>query len=192
MTTGQPQETAKLLNEITAGDCNAAQQLMPLVYTELQQLARGYFSRESPAITLQPTALVNEAYLKLVDQTQVDWQGQTHFFAVAAQAMRRILVDHARGKKRAKRGGGRPKLSLDDALTLSPDNHEDLIALDDVLEKLAEVDPRQARIVELRFFGGLTLAEIAKELGVSERTIGNEWAMVRAWLRRELSEDDEP
>jgi len=185
------EQTTQVLASIAAGDRGAAEQLMPLVQDELRKLAGSYFQRESPGHTLQPTALVNEAFLKLVDQTRVDWQGRTHFFAVAAQAMRRILVDYARSKKRVKRGGEWQRVTFDEQVTLSPKRDEDLLALDDALEKLAKLDARQSKIVELRFFGGLTVAEVAKVLQVSERTVANEWRMIRAWLRQELSEDAE-
>ena len=190
MSSSSSAEATRIVNEMTAGNPNAAAELMPLVYDEFRRLARHYFDGESPGHTLQPTALVNEAYMKLVDQKRVNWQGRTHFFAVGAQAMRRILVDHARSRGRIKRGGGRKPISLDEKLTLSPQRDEDLLLLDDALEELAELDPRQAQIVELRFFGGLTIVETAEVLGLSERTIRNEWNMVRAWLRRALSEDD--
>jgi RNA polymerase sigma factor (TIGR02999 family) len=143
--------------------------------------------QEVPGHTLQPTALVNEAYMKLVDQTRVDWQGRTHFFAVGAKMMRRILVDHARKKKRVKRGGGIHRVSLSDDVQVSKNNDEDVLAIEEALEKLAEQDPRQAQIVELRFFGGLTVAEVAQVLNVSKRTIESEWTILKAWLRRELS-----
>jgi RNA polymerase sigma-70 factor (ECF subfamily) len=180
--------TTQVLNAACTGDGNAAKQLMPQVYQELREQARRYFQHESSGHTLQPTALVNEAYLKLVDQTKVDWQGRTHFFAVGAQMMRRVLVDHARAKQRVKRGGGRCRIPLDETLTISPQRDEDVLALDDALEKLAQLDARQAKIVELRFFGGLTVDEVAEVLGISPRTVTSEWAVVRAWLRCELSE----
>ena len=128
--------------------------------------------------------------MHLVDQTRVNWQGRTHFFAVGAQAMRRILVDHARAKHRAKRGGGWHRIELDEQCTVSPQRDADLLAVDDAIEKLAALDPRQARIVELRFFGGLTVEEVAEVLGVSKRTVESEWKIIRAWLRRELSGDE--
>ncbi|MBX9790965.1 MAG: sigma-70 family RNA polymerase sigma factor [Pirellulales bacterium] len=181
--------TTEMLAAIAAGDARAADELLPLVYDEFHRLAESYLRRESPGHTLQPTALVNEAYLKLVDQTRADWQGRTHFFALGAQAMRRILVDHARRKQREKRGGGMHRIALNEELSVSPRRDEDLVELDEALNKLAKIDPRQARIVELRFFGGLTVAEVAEALGVSKRTVENEWTMVRAWLRRELSGD---
>lgn len=178
-----------MLSAVAAGEARAADELLPLVYDEFHRLAEHYLRGESPGHTLQPTALVNEAYLKLIDQSRASLQGRTHFFALGAQAMRRILVDHARGKHREKRGGGLHRIELNDELSVSPRRDEDLVELDEALNKLAEIDPRQARIVELRFFGGLTVAEVAEALGVSKRTVENEWTMVRAWLRRELSED---
>ena len=167
-----------------------AARLMPLVYDDLRALAASHLRREAPGHTLQPTALVNEAFLKLVDQTRVDWKGKTHFFAVGAEIMRRILVDHARGKNRQKRGGDRQRIALHDDLKLTPQSDEDLLAVDDAIEKLADRDPRQAKIVELRFFGGLTVAEVAEVLGVSKRTVEAEWTMIRAWLRRELTVEE--
>ena len=181
-----PQAT-QLLAELRAGDNRAADRLLPLVYDEFRHLAAGYLRHERPDHTLQPTALVHEAYLKLIDQRRVDWKGRTHFFAVAAEAMRRILIDHARRHKRLKRGGARQRITLDDAVALSPDRDEDLIALDEALERLAGSDPRQAKVVELRFFGGLTVQEAAKVLGVSKRTVEGDWTFARAWLKRELS-----
>lgn len=182
--------TTQVLQSIADGDESAVHKLMPLVYDDFRAMAERYLRQESTGHTLQPTALVNEAFLKLVDQKRVDWKGRTHFFAVGAQAMRRILIDHARTRKRQKRGGDRQRVQLDEELTISPNRDEDLLALEEVLEKLETVDPRQARIVELRFFGGLTVAEVAEVLGVSKRTVESEWTMVRAWLRRELSQAD--
>ncbi len=145
--------------------------------------------RESPNHTLQPTALVNEVYMKMVDQKRVDWRGKSHFFAIGAKVMRRILVDHARTKKRHKRGGQWQRIPLADEMRVSNRNDEDVLAIEEALEKLSQVDPRQAEIVELRFFGGLTVQEVAEVLSVSKRTIEAEWTMARAWLRRELSGD---
>jgi RNA polymerase sigma factor (TIGR02999 family) len=183
-------QVTEILRAVSAGDSQAVNRLIPLVYEELRSMAKGYMQRESKGHTLQPTALVNEVFIKLVDQDRVNWRGRSHFFAVCAQAMRRVLVDHARTKHRAKRGGGERPISLDEKLVISQERTEDLLALDDALNKLARLDPRQAKIVELRFFGGLTVQETAEVLGVSNRTVENEWTMVRAWLRRELSEDD--
>ncbi|MCP4888676.1 sigma-70 family RNA polymerase sigma factor [Rubripirellula sp.] len=179
--------TDTLTRALAADDQETAEQLMLAVYDQLRGLAGSMLRQEVPGHTLQPTALVNEAYMKLVDQTRVDWQGRTHFFAVGAKMMRRILVDHARKKKRVKRGGGIHRVSLSDDVQVSKNNDEDVLAIEEALEKLAEQDPRQAQIVELRFFGGLTVAEVAQVLNVSKRTIESEWTILKAWLRRELS-----
>jgi RNA polymerase sigma factor (TIGR02999 family) len=167
-----------------------AEQLMPLVYEELRRLARGFMARESRDHTLQPTALVNEAYLRLVDQSRVDWRGRSHFRAVGARVMRRILIDHARRRGGLKRGGDLQRVTLGDSILSPPDPDVDLpelLALNDALDELARLDERQARVVELRFFGGLTTVEIAETLGVSERTVADDWKHGRAWLKRELS-----
>jgi RNA polymerase sigma-70 factor (ECF subfamily) len=181
-----PQAT-QLVQKLESGDPAAAEDLVPLVYTELRGLAAAFLRREGRGHTLQPTAMVHEAFMRLVDQTRVEWKGRAHFIAVAAQAMRRILVDHARAKKAAKRGGDRMRVTLQSDLAISPERDEDVLALNEALEKLQTVDERQARIVELRFFGGLTVREVAEVLDVSTRTVENDWTMVRAWLRRELS-----
>ncbi|MFV1995657.1 MAG: ECF-type sigma factor, partial [Verrucomicrobiales bacterium] len=168
-------------------DKEAVNRLMPLVYDEMRALAHRYMSRESEGHTLQATELVNEAYLKLVNKDLIDWKGRTHFFAVGATTMRRILVDHARRRKRLKRGGNMRRISLDEGLALSPQKDADLLAVDDALTRLAQIDEDQAKIVEMRFFGGLTVQEVAEVLGVSKRKVEAEWTMVRAWLRRELT-----
>ena len=152
-------------------------------------MARGYMSRERSDHTLQATSLVNEAYLKLVDQKSVNWQNRSHFFAVGAQAMRRILVDHARTKNRNKRGGGVANLALEEELIQAPEKPEEILFLDESLKNLSELDERQAKVVEMRFFGGMNVQEVADALGVSKRTVESDWAMAKAWLRRELSED---
>ncbi|MFG0319853.1 MAG: ECF-type sigma factor [Planctomycetota bacterium JB042] len=188
--TSDRSDATRALNELASGDGSAAQRLLPLVYDRLRDLARRHLDRERPGHTLQATALVHEAYLKLVRQNDVDWKGKTHFFAIGAGAIRRILVDHARTRGRGKRGGGARKLGLDEGAVLSPERDEDVLALEEALERLERQDPRQARIVELRFFGGLNVAEVAEVLGVSKRTVEADWTMVRAWLRRELSETD--
>ena len=181
-------QITKLLATLKDGDRTAAAaKLMPLVYDEFRALAARHLRRERVGHTLQPTALVHEAYLRLIDQTRVDWQGRTHFFAVGAQAIRRILVDHARQHKRQKRGGGAGRVQLDEAVALAPQRHEELLALDEALKKLAELDARQAQVVEMRFFGGLSVAEVASMLGVSKRTVEGDWTMARAWLLRELT-----
>ena len=186
---GNGADVSQILEAIDQGEGSAVESLLGLLYEELRALAASYLRREGREHTLQPTALVHEAFLKLVDQRRVNWRGRTHFLAVGAQAMRRVLVDHARSKKRHKRGGGLKQIALPQEIALSPNREEDLLAVDEVLTKLAAVDARQARIVELRFFGGLTVQEIAEHLGVSKRTVESEWTMVRAWLRRELSAD---
>ena len=184
-------EITQLLATLKTGDrSQAAAKLMPLVYDEFRALAARHLSHERANHTLQPTALVHEAYLKLIDQTRVDWQGRTHFFAVGAQAIRRILVDHARQHKRQKRGGGVGKVTLDDAVALAPQRDEEILALDEALENLAKLDARQAQVVEMRFFGGLNVEEVAEVLGVSKRTIEGDWMMARAWLLRELTRDE--
>ncbi len=169
------------------GDAEAPGRLMPLVYDELRRLARGYLQRERSDHTLQPTSLVHEAYLRLVDQTVTSYQNRNHFFGIAAQVMRRILVDHARRRRAGKRGGGEVALQFDD-VEMSPRQTRDvdLIALDDALQDLARLDARQSQVVELRFFGGLTNEEIAQSLEISPRTVKREWRMARAWLRREV------
>lgn len=182
-------QATQLVNQSAAGDRAASERLFVLLYDDFRRLAGLYLKDEGCGHTLQPTALVHEAFLRMIDQTRVEWHGRTHFFAIGAQAMRRILVDHARRRRRLKRGGGRVRITLNERLAVSPARDEDLLAVDDALKKLAEVDPRQATIVELRFFGGLSVEEVAEVLGASKRTVEAEWTMVRAWLRRELSED---
>jgi RNA polymerase sigma factor (TIGR02999 family) len=174
----------QLLLKWSGGDREALEQLLPLVYRELHQLAERYLRRERSDHTLQATALVHEAYLKLIDQREVKWQNRAHFFGVAAQAMRRILVDHARSHMAAKRGSGGVKLSLEDnaAAVVSDEKAEEMIALDDALNHLAEIDPQKSRIVELRFFGGLSIEETAEVLGIGTATVIRQWRMARAWL----------
>lgn len=169
------------------GDHGALEALVPLVYEELRRLARYYLSREKQNHTLSSTALVHEAYLRLVTQKEVTWQNRAHFFAVAAQMMRRILVDHARRHTYAKRGGGAMTLALDQAMATPQRREVDLVALDDALQSLAKLDERQSRMVELRFFGGLSIEETSEVLGVSAPTVKREWASARAWLFREIS-----
>ena len=184
-----PEEVTRILNDLSAGNPAAPDRLMPLVYEELRRLASRYLNRERPDHTLQPTALVHEAYLRLVDQTQVTWQNRAHFIGVAAQMMRRILVDHARLHKVEKRGGHRRKLSLDEAVSFEERRDVDLIALDDALADLGRLDPQQCRIVELRFFAGLTLDETAEVIGISRSTVKREWVMAKAWLYDQLSKE---
>ena len=190
-----PADITGLLVAWGAGDHTAGEQLLPAVYAELRRQAARAMRRENSDHTLQPTALVHEAYLRLVDQRRVEWRSRAHFFGVAAHLMRRILVDHARGRQAAKRGGGAQRLVIADALAeaciagASPDVDAglDVLALHEALERLAELDPDQARLVELRYFGGLTIEETADALGVSPATVKREWAIARSWLRRELS-----
>jgi RNA polymerase sigma-70 factor (ECF subfamily) len=179
-------DVTRLLKAWSGGDSKALDELFPIVYTEVRKLARSYLRRERPDHTLQPTALVNEAYMRLVDQRHVDWQNRAHFFGIAAQVMRRVLVDHARMRQADKRGSGDRPVVLDEALALVAERTPDVVALDDALRALAELDPRQAQIVELRFFGGLSIEEAAEVIGLSPATVKREWSAARAWLRREL------
>lgn len=183
-----PTDVTRLLADVAAGDRSAAEALLPIVYDELKRRAGMLMQRERAGHTLQPTALVHDAFLQLVQQDRVDWQGRAHFFAVASRIMRRLLVDHARARLRDKRGGGAERISLDEGLGLTIERDADVIALHDALEELAATDPRQAEIVELRFFGGLSVEEVAAVLGVSKRTVEGEWTMSKAWLRRALTE----
>jgi RNA polymerase sigma factor (TIGR02999 family) len=180
-------EVTQLLADWRSGDQAAFDRLMPLVYDELRRLARRYMAREGQGHTLQTTALVNEAYLRMVDQQDVTWQNRAHFFAVAAQVMRHLLVDHARTRHYAKRGGGAQHVALDETAVIAPERDAQLMALDEALGRLAARDPRKSRIVELRYFGGLSTEETAEVLGVSEITIKREWQKAKAWLYRELS-----
>lgn len=167
------------------------EQLLPAVYKELRRLAESYMRREYPGHTLQPTALVHEAYFKLIDQNSVKWQNRAHFFGVAAQLMRRILIDHARAKQAAKRGGSQAKVSFDEGLHWAETDEQsaDLLALDAAMEKLAKIDERQAKVVELRYFGGLSVEETAEALQTSPATVKRDWAVAKAWLYRELSSE---
>jgi len=187
-----PPDVTRLLREWQSGDAQARDSLIPLVYGELHILASRYLSRERRHHILQTTALVNEAYLKLAGQREVDWQNRANFFGIAAQLMRRILVDHARRDGRVKRGGGALHVPLDDAHPPSapaPIDAVDLYALDQALSRLEALDPQQGRIVELRFFGGMTVEETAEVVGISCATIKREWAMAKAWLFKELTGD---
>jgi RNA polymerase sigma factor (TIGR02999 family) len=181
-----PDDVTQLLLAWGRGDPSALERLLPLVEAELRRLARHYMRGERTGHTLQATALVNEAYLRLVEQHRVQWQNRAHFVGVAARLMRRVLVDHARTHQYAKRGGGARRVTLDDAAGLVLNRPVDLVALDEALGRLAAVDGRKARVVELRFFGGLSVEEAAEVLGVSAVTVKREWAMARAWLRCEL------
>ena len=185
-------EVARLLRDWGRGDNQALEALVPLIYNELRQIAHNCLYRERPGHTLQTTALVHEAYLKLIDQRDTHWQNREHFFAVAAQAMRRILVDSARRRHAAKRGGVAENLPLDAALNVSLETDDLLLPLDEALGRFAEIDPRQCRIVELRFFAGLTIEETAEVMHLSKDTVKSEWAMARAWLRQVLKEQAPP
>jgi RNA polymerase sigma factor (TIGR02999 family) len=185
--TPAPHDVTALLESWSNGDPDALQRLMPLVYDELHRLARNYLRRERPDHTLQSTALVHEAYMRMVNQKTVHWQNRAHFFGVAAQSIRHILVDHARSYQTAKRGSGGHKLSLDEAIAITEARDIDLIALDDALNGLSAVDPQQGRIVELRFFGGLSIEETADVLKISPATVKRDWVMAKAWLYRNLS-----
>lgn len=186
---GPAADVTGLLLAWSIGDRSVEDRLLPAVYAELHRQAEGAMRREADTHTLQVTALVHEAYLRLVDQRRVEWQSRAHFFAIASQAMRRILIDHARGRLAAKRGHGAHHLTLDSAYA-APDvdgGEIEVLALHDALERLAALDAEQARLVELRFFGGLNIEETAEALGVSPATVKREWAIARAWLRRELA-----
>ena len=191
MSSSASPNATQILAELKAGDANATERLFPLVYREFRAMAARYLRNERVDHTLEPTALVHEAYLKMIDQNRIDWQGRTHFFAVAAQAMRRVLIDHARQHRRQKRGGGRQKIMLDESLAISPKRAEELVALDEALDRLAGLDQRQAKVVEMRFFGGMKVEEVAKVLEVSKRTVEGDWTMAKAWLKRELSVEHE-
>jgi RNA polymerase sigma factor (TIGR02999 family) len=186
-----PEEMTRLLLDWSKGDQAALDKLLPLVNAELRQLARRYMRRESPGHTLQTSALVNEAYLRLIDQKHVQWQNRAHFFGIAAQLMRRILIDHARKAHYAKRGGGAIKVSLDEAAAVTEARAAELVAVDEALEKLTAMDARKGRIVELRFFGGLTEEETAEVMGISLPTVQREWRAAKAWLRRMLTEGED-
>ena len=189
MTTPTSANVTQLLIDWRGGNNDALNQLMPLVYDELRDLAKRYMRRENSSHTLQTNALVNEAYLRLVNQQAVDWQNRAHFFAIAAQVMRHLLVDHARSKQYAKRGGGAVQVTLDEGLAVSDESSVELLALHQALERLEKIDHRKSKIVELRYFGGLSTEEVAEVLGISEITVKREWAKAKAWLYRELSQD---
>ncbi|MCH7716873.1 MAG: sigma-70 family RNA polymerase sigma factor [Gemmatimonadetes bacterium] len=183
-------EVTGLLAELRSGNKEALAKLIPLVYDELHRLAEHYMRNERVGHTLQPTALINEAYLRLASAEKANWQHRAHFVAVAAGTMRRVLIDHARKQKAAKRGGKQAALPLEDSPEfLSEERSEELIALDEALTRLQELDPRQSQVVELRFFGGLTVEETAEVLGISPKTVKRDWAVARAWLHGEMSKD---
>ena len=180
-------QITQLLAEWSDGNQAALDELYPLVYEELHRLARRYMSREKKGHTLQTTALINEAYVRLVDQKNVHWANRSHFFAISAQIMRRILIDHARRHAYAKRGGGAQQVSLEEVAIVARDSGSDLVRLDEALKSLAEMDPRRSQVVELRYFGGLNNEEIAGVLKISENTVTRDWNMARAWLYQQLT-----
>lgn len=181
------QDLTLLLNAVSEGDETAPDKLLPLVYDDLRRLARAYFSNEKQEHTLQATALVHEAYIRLVNWENVSWQNRAHFFAVAAEVMRKILIDHARKRNAQKRSGGGQKILLEDAVSFSNETELDLVKLGEALEALEKLDRRQAKIVELRFFGGLSIEETAYVLKISETTVKREWTFAKAWFQRELT-----
>ena len=183
------QDVTQLLVAWNQGNQTALEELLPVVYDELRKLARSYLRRERSDHTLQATALVHGAYLRLIDQNQVTWQNRAHFFGIAAQMMRRILVNHAVAKQTEKRGGEVEKLSLDDAISFAQEREVDLIALDDALKELERLDPQQSRVVELRFFAGLSIEETAEVLHISPATVKREWATAKLWLHRQISRE---
>jgi RNA polymerase sigma factor (TIGR02999 family) len=186
--TSSPQDVSQLLRAWSNGDKTALDKLMPLVYEELRQMAKRYMDRQQAGHTLQTTALIHEAYLRLVDQSEVHWQNRAHFFGVAATAMRHILVDHARMRQAAKRGGAAQQVTLDEAAVVAAERAAELVALDDALQSLAAFDRRKSQVVEMRYFGGLTVEETAEVLQVSPETVARDWRLGRTWLLRELSQ----
>jgi RNA polymerase sigma-70 factor (ECF subfamily) len=187
MTDPVPQEVTRLLDDWSRGNRAALDALMPVVHDELRRLARGYLAREVPGHTLQPTALVNEVYLRLIGEREMQWQSRAHFIAVSAQLMRFILVDHCRRKRYAKRGGSARRVTFDENLEVTTERDEELIALDEALTKLSKQDERKSRIAELRYFGGLNVEETAEALSISVATVMRDWRLTKAWLHRELS-----
>ena len=187
MSNSPPNDVTALLLSWSDGDRDAPAKLMPLVYEELRRLARDHLRRERPDHTLQPTALVNEVYLRLIDQQRVSWQTRAQFFGLVAQLMRHVLVDHARMRAAAKRGGSLQKLSLDEAWMAPEEVATELVALDEALVRLAAIDERKSRVVEMRFFAGLSVEETAEALGVSDKTVMRDWRIAKLWLHRELS-----
>ena len=185
-----PQGVTQLLINWRNGDTSALDQLLPIVYEELRRLAKRFMGRERRDHTLETSALINEAYIRLADQSTANWQNRAHFFAVAAQVMRNILIDHARSYHYEKRGGGAQKVSLDEAIILTEERAAELVALDDALTSLAAVDPRKSKIIELRFFGGLNIEETAEVVGLSPTTVQREWRAAKAWLHRFIDGKD--
>jgi RNA polymerase sigma-70 factor, ECF subfamily len=188
MTEPARHEVTRLLDDWSRGNRQALDALMPLVHAELHAVARRYLGREGPGHTLQPSALVNEAYLRLVGEREMKWKNRAHFIAVTAQLMRFILVDHSRRKRYSKRGGGRIRITFDEKLAVAPERADELLALDEALTRLAALDERKSRIAELRYFGGLSVEETAEALSVSVATVMRDWRLTKAWLQRELSD----
>lgn len=185
-------EITRLLHDFSGGSRNAFDELVPIVYEELHRLARQYIRHESADATICATELVHEAYMKLVDQQRTRWKDRAHFYAIAAQAMRRILIDQARSRKAGKRGGGQPVLQLDACGDIAIVHAEELIVLDEALSRLAAIDPRQSRVVECRYFAGLTIEETAEVLGISPTTVKQDWSLAKAWLFREMRRELSP
>jgi RNA polymerase sigma-70 factor, ECF subfamily len=183
-----PSEATQILSALASGDRSGSDRLMELVYDDFRRLAASYLEGDTAGNTLQPTAVVHEAFIKIVGEKGADWRGRSHFFAVGATAMRQILVDHARKKSAVKRGGGRARIDLDERLAVSVHSDDDVLAIDEVLNKLACINSRRAKIVEMRFFGGMTVDEVAVTLGVSSSAVKKQWTATSAWLRRELAE----
>lgn len=190
MTSSSPKGVTELLVDWSKGDQKALDELIPLVYGELRRLASRYLRRERPDHTLQTTALVHEAYLRLVDQRDANWRNRAQFFGVAAQLMRRILVDYARNHGASKRGGDYRRIPFDEAIISAEEKDASLLAVDEALNVLALIDPQQSRVIELRIFGGLTVEEVAESLGISPRTVKREWSVAKAWLHRQISKGD--
>ncbi|MCP4190897.1 MAG: sigma-70 family RNA polymerase sigma factor [Pirellulaceae bacterium] len=182
-------QTTDILLDLEQGDRQRVDELSDIVYDELRNMAQSFLRRERSDHPLQPTALVHEAFLRMADQSRVNWQGRSHFMAISAQAMRRILVDHARSKKRQKRSGQWHRVLLNDDAMLSRHRDEDVLAVNEALEKLEQIDPVRAKIVELRFFSGMSVKEVAEAMDLSPRTVERNWTAIRAWLRKELSEE---
>jgi RNA polymerase sigma factor (TIGR02999 family) len=185
----QPHEVTQLLHDWSQGDQAALDKLLPLIYDELRRLAKRYLARQRPGHTLQTTALINEAFLKLAGQEEKHWQNRAHFFGVAAQAMRHILVDYARAQHYAKRGGGAQRVAFEEALTVSAERAAEVVALDEALHELAKVDLRKSKVVELRYFGGLSVAETAEALNIAPITVMRDWNLAKAWLHRALTKE---
>lgn len=184
------EDVTALLSDSVNGDPTAASKLFPLLYDELRRLALSYMKRERSDHTLQPTALVHEAYIKLVQRGSLDWKGRAHFFGIAARVMRTVLIDHARAHLREKRGGGQSPIPMDEVFIFSPEKSHELVRLEQALERLTKIDPRQGKIVELRFFGGLTVEQTADLLEISPKTVKRDWSMAKAWLHGELKRSD--